>query len=267
MSNPAWVDVGAGPVAVLLHAFPCDHAMWRAQVEPLVDSGWRVIVPDLPGFGRSDLPVDPPSLESVVQILADALLASSIDRCVLIGLSVGGYVIMEWLRRHPEMVAAVVLCDTKASADTEQARIARLDMADTIEADPSICPALLRERLLPVIIGPSAASTSPQIVATVGAWMDAADPASVAWYQRAMAARPDSLGTLRECGLPALVVWGVEDSMAPRVEQEIMVEALQDARLEVIPRAGHLSAVENPEEVSRTLVDFLTAVRRSTVDG
>jgi pimeloyl-ACP methyl ester carboxylesterase len=101
----------------------------------------------------------------------------------------------------------------------------------------------------------------------VATWMDAAEPASVAWYQRAMAARPDSVATLSEAEMPALVLWGEEDAMAPREEQDAMVDALRDARLSVIPRAGHLSAVENPPAVTPELAAFLMVVRRVNLEG
>lgn len=267
MTSIAWHDHGSGPAVVLVHAFPCDHSMWNAQIPPLVDAGWRVLVPDLPGFGESARLDQEPSLAAVVDALAGSLLERSVDRCVLVGLSVGGYLIMEWLRRHPEMVAAIALCDTKASADTAEAVAARLDMASAIEREPATCATILRERLLPVIVGATSTDRRPEVVATVGRWMDAVDPATVAWYQRAMAARPDSLETLRESEIPVLVAWGEEDSMAPEAEQRAMVQVLREGRLAVIPDAGHLSAIENPEPLTRELIDFLGAVRRASNDG
>ena len=267
MTSIAWHDHGSGPVVVLVHAFPCDHTMWNAQIPALVDAGWRVLVPDLPGFGESELLDQEPSLAAIVDALVGSLLERSVDRCVLVGLSVGGYLIMEWLRRHPEMVAAIALCDTKASADKAEALAARLDMAAAVERDPATCAQLLRERLLPVIMGGTTTDRRPEVVATVRSWMDSVDPATVAWYQRAMAARPDSLETLRESEIPVLVVWGEQDAMAPEGEQRSIVKAVRDGRLVVIPDAGHLSAVEAPRLVSATLANFLLAVRQVNQDG
>lgn len=267
MTDIAWTDEGTGPVVVLLHAFPCNRSMWVGQVEGLVDSGWRVMAPDLPGFGDSPLLAEPPSLAVVVDSLVASLLERSVDRCVLVGLSVGGYLIMEWLRRRPEMVAGIVLCDTKASADSDEASAGRLQMAAAIEAEPTACSPLLRERLLPVIVGETTRSNRPDVLEVVANWMDAAEPASVAWYQRAMAARPDSLATLSESEVPALVLWGDEDVMSPRAEQDAMVTSLRDARWAAIPRAGHLSAIEDPQPVALELVAFLSIVRRVNLDG
>ena len=267
MTDIAWTDEGSGPVVVLLHAFPCDRSMWDGQVAGMVDAGWRVMAPDLPGFGDSALLAEPPSLTAVVEALVASLLERSVDRSVLVGLSVGGYLIMEWLRRHPEMVAGVVLCDTKASADSNEAAAGRLEMAAAIEQDPSACAVTLRERLLPVIVGETTRSIRPEVVDVVTTWMDAAQPASVAWYQRAMAVRPDSIATLSEAEVPALVLWGEEDVMAPEVEQDAMVAVLRNARLAVIPKSGHLSAVENPSMVTREVVDFVSMVRRVNLEG
>lgn len=267
MSDVAWTDEGTGPAVVLLHAFPCDRSMWSAQVGGLVDAGWRVMVPDLPGFGASPLPEQSPSLAVVVEFLAASLLERSVDRCVLVGLSVGGYLIMEWLRRHPEMIAGIVLCDTKASADGDEAVAGRLEMAAAIESDPTMCAAILRERLLPVIVGETTRSSRPEVVDAVTEWMDAAEPASVTWYQRAMAARPDSIATLGEAQMPALILWGDEDVMSPRAEQNAMVEAQRDARMVVIPGAGHLTAVESASAVTDALVEFLNLLRHANLDG
>ena len=267
MTYIAWTDEGSGPAVVLLHAFPCDRSMWDAQVGPLMEAGWRVLVPDLPGFGESELLDQEPHLSSVVDLLASSLLERSIDRCVLVGLSVGGYLVMEWLRRYPDMVAGIVLCDTKASADGSEARAARWDMADAIDADPSVVSSLLRDRVLLVIVGSTTATSRPEVLHRVSAWMDTAKPATVSWYQRAMAARPDSLPTLSDCDLPALVIWGEEDLMSPRGEQDAMLDVLRDGRLAVIPSAGHLSAIENPEPVTAEVLDFINAIRRMSLDG
>ena len=267
MTDIAWTDEGIGPVVLLLHAFPCNRSMWDGQVAGLVDAGWRVMAPDLPGFGDSPLLTEPPSLTAVVEALVASLLERSVDRCVLVGLSVGGYLIMEWLRRHPEMIAGMVFCDTKASADTDEAAAGRLEMAAAVERDPTSSSSTLRERLLPVIVGETASSNRPEVVEVVATWMDAAEPDSVAWYQQAMAARPDSIATLSEAEMPALVLWGEEDVMAPEVEQDAMVAALRDARLAVIPKSGHLSAVENPSIVTREVVDFVSMVRRVNLEG
>ena len=261
-------DHGRGPAVMLLHAFPCDHRMWDNQVEPVLAAGWRVLVPDLPGFGASELPSEgKPHLGEVVERLVAASMDRGVDRLVLAGLSVGGYLAMEWLRRYPEMLAGVGLFDTKATSDSADARGNRVAMAEAIDADPAGCADLLRERVLPVILGTTSHESRPDVLAQVTQWMRIADPMTVAWYQRAMADRPDSVETLSGVDVPALVLWGDEDQMSPIAEQQIMLDALRDARSAAIPGAGHLSAIEQPELVARELVDFLTRVQRAGISG
>ena len=267
MTAIVWRDEGAGPAVVLLHAFPLDHRMWDVQFPGLVDAGWRVLAPDLPGFGASELPDAEPSLTVVVDTLIASLLDRGVDRCVVVGLSVGGYLAMEWLRRRPEMLAGVVLCDTKATADSQTARAARLAMADEIDREPSRTSQLLRERVLPVLVGETTQRQRPGATSVLGQWIDEAPATTVAWIQRAMAHRPDSVSTLREARLPILIVWGDEDNLSPAFEQSAMLEALTDGRLVVIPSAGHLSALEDPEPVTRAIVEFLASVRGANLDG
>jgi len=261
-------DYGSGPAVMLLHAFPCDHHMWDEQVDPIVAAGWRVLIPDLPGFGASELPAAAqPDLGEVVDELHTFSMDRGVDRLVVVGLSVGGYLAMEWLRRYPEMLAGVGLFDTKATADASEARGNRVAMADAIDVNPAGCAELLRERVLPVILGSSSHESRPDVVAQVETWMRTADPMTVAWYQRAMADRPDSVQTLSSVDVPALVLWGEEDVMSPAAEQRIMLDVLRDARSASIPGAGHLSAIEQPEPVARELVDFLTRVQRAGISG
>lgn len=242
--------------------------MWDEQVESVLAAGWRVLVPDLPGFGASVLPMEAdPHLGEAVEQLVAASMDRGVDRLVVVGLSVGGYLAMEWLRRYPEMLAGVGLFDTKATADVPKARANRVAMADAIDADPAGCPDILVEQVLPVILGSTSHKSRPDVVARVTEWMHTADPMTVAWYQRAMSDRPDSVETLSGVTVPALVLWGEEDVMSPIAEQQIMLDVLRDTRSKAIPGAGHLSAIEQPELVACELVDFLTRVQRAGISG
>lgn len=249
------------PVAVLLHAFPLDHRMWDAQRDALQAAGWGVLAVDLPGFGGTDLPAQPPSLTVVADVLRQRLMIEGIDRVLLAGISLGGYVAMAMLRQQPEICAGVILCDTKATADTDEGRANRLRIADAVEADPSGVGRLLRLAVLPGVLGTTTHASRPEIVSGVGAWMDESPAASVAWYQRAMAERPDSHDVLAGIEVPALVLWGEEDQLSPASEQASMLQALRRGQEAIIPMAGHLSAVEDPGAVSRAMVSFAEALR------
>ena len=254
-------DTGDGPVLVLLHAFPCDGRMWEPQAAAAAAAGWRVLVPDLPGFGESPLPDAAPSLEPVAEAVVGMLQDRGVERCVLGGVSLGGYVAMEMLRARPTMLAGLVLCDTKASADGPQARANRERLAGlALEAGDGV-GRLLEQAVLPGLLGETTRVRRPQVVERVRGWLDDAAPSSVAWYQRAMADRPDSVADLADVDLPTLVVWGEEDALSDRAEQDRMVGSVTDASLVVVPEVGHLANVEEPAAVSAAIVQFLGVVR------
>jgi len=254
-------ESGEGRPLVLLHALPLSSAMWVEQRYDLADV-CRVITPDLRGFGGSDLGADEPSLDHVADDVAAVLDRLGLDRVVLGGLSMGGYAAMAFLRRHPARVGALVLADTKATADPAPAREKRERIAVRLEAEESTEP--LVEEVLDTLLGETTGRARPLVEARVRELVEAAPPAAAAWAQRAMAARPDSLETLRATRVPALVMVGDEDELSTRADAEAMVEALPDARLEVLPGSGHLTAVEVPAEFNARLRRFLDGLDAAT---
>jgi pimeloyl-ACP methyl ester carboxylesterase len=250
----AFEDRGAGVPVVLLHAFPLSGAMFAAQVAGLADRA-RVVVPDLRGFGASPGPgVGEPSIDTMADDVAALLGHLDIGPAVVAGVSMGGYVAMAMLRRHPRQVGAVVLIDTKAGADDGPARENRERIAAAV-LDSG--PRVLRP-MLDGLLGRTTRSERPEVVRTVTQWLDAAAPDGVAWAQRAMAGRPSSFGTLAATQVPAYVLVGEEDTLTTHDDALAMAAAFQrPAPVHVIPRAGHLSAVENPDEVTGALRDVL----------
>jgi pimeloyl-ACP methyl ester carboxylesterase len=249
-------EAGSGRPLVLLHAFPLSSAMWLEQRNGLSDVA-RVVTPDLRGFGGSQLPDEAPSLDAMADDVVALLDSLSLDRVVLGGLSMGGYVAMALLRRAPERVDALVLADTKASADPPAARENRERIASTVLDEQS--PRVLIDDVLPTLVGETTVRERPMVHGRVRALVEGAPPAAVAWAQRAMAARPDSLDTLRGVDVPALVVVGAEDALASAADAQAMVDALPRGRLVTIPRSGHLSAVETPEEFTSAVRELLTS--------
>jgi pimeloyl-ACP methyl ester carboxylesterase len=257
----AYLESGSGSAVVLLHAFPLSAAMWEHQYRPLGGVS-RLVTPDLPGFGRSPLAKGEPSVDLMADEVRGLLDELRLDTVVLGGLSMGGYVTMAFLRRYPERVRAVVLADTKAGADTDVARANRERIAETIVATGDT--AALAEELLPTLVGETTLQTRPGVVERVRSRIRASEPAAVAWAQRAMAARPDSIDTLRNATLPALVIVGEEDALTPPAEAEAMASALPDAELVQIPRAGHLSALEQAKAFNHAITSWLS---NPTVDA
>jgi len=247
-------EAGDGRALVLLHAFPLSSAMWLDQREAL-SCCCRVVTPDLRGFGGSELGEDEPSLDAVADDVAALLDRLELDGVVLGGLSMGGYVVMAFLRRHGQRVAGIVLADTKAAIDSAQGRATRERIAAAVLADPA--STALVDEVLPTLLAASTLAGRPLIYGRIRALVQSAPPAAVAWALRAMAARPDSFGTLRGCPVPALVVVGEQDRRAPPSDAQAMADALPDAILVRIPEVGHLSAVEDPARFNRAVGEFL----------
>ena len=236
---------------VLLHAFPVNRHLWDEQVEYLTKAGRRVLAPDIAGFGDSQVPQ-----EATMLALSEQVLTQVGRPAVFAGLSMGGYVLMEILRRHPEMVTGAIFMDTKASADTAQARAQRLQVADAVLAAGNTRD--LAEAMLPKLLGDTTRAQNPGVVEQVRTWIEAAPPEAVAAAQRAMADRPDSVPTLRSYEGPALVVWGAQDTISPHADQQVMLGAMPQAVAREIPEAGHLFAVEQPSAINDVLLEVLS---------
>jgi pimeloyl-ACP methyl ester carboxylesterase len=257
MSVELHVEVaGTGPPVVLLHAFPLDSRMWAATRTTLSER-FRVVTPDLRGFGSSPLGTDTPSVDAMADDVVDLLDRMGLDRVVLGGLSLGGYVAMAFLRRHADRARAVILADTKAGADPQAARDNRERIARTALSERSA--RVVVDDVLPVLLGETTVRQRPHVASAVRSLVEAAQPESIAWAQRAMAARPDSFDVLRALAVPVLVVVGDEDQVSPPADAEAMAEAAPLGRLAVLAGAGHLSAMETPELFATSVGAFVSA--------
>lgn len=250
-------EAGTGRPLVLLHAFPLSSAMWLEQRNGLSDV-CRVITPDQRGFGGTMLGSDAPSLDHAADDVAALLDRLDLDRVILGGLSLGGYVAMAFWRRHRERVAGLVLADTKARADTPEAAANRERIAQAVLSD-SDCD-LLVEEVLPNLVGRTTVAERALVYGRVKGLVQAAPAAAVAWAARAMARRPDSLADLRGVDVATLIVVGEEDVLSTTADAQAMAEAIPAARMEVIAAAGHLTAVEAPQQFNALLRDFLATM-------
>ncbi|BCB75186.1 alpha/beta hydrolase [Phytohabitans flavus] len=245
---------------VLLHALSLDSTMWHALSQALRERGHPVLAPDQRGFGGTPLGDAPPSLAVVVDDLARDLDERHFDRVALVGASLGGYVAMAFLRRHPDRVAALGLVSTRAAADTARERAERERFAELV-TDQQARGALVAATT-PRLVGATTRATRPEVLAAVQAMVDAAAPESIAWAQRAIAGRPDAFAVLRAADIPALVVSGAEDELIDRSEPERMASALPRGRLVTIPTAGHLPPVETPEALTVALLHLLDSAHQ-----
>lgn len=252
-SAPPVTVYGDGTPVVLLHAFPLDSRMWLPQVEAL--GGYQALIPDLRGFGAARAmagersPVDLMA-DDVARLLDDRRL----DRVVLCGLSMGGYVALAFARRHPGRLGGLVLLDTKPGADSDAARAERLAMADRVLAEGV---GFLPEVMLPRLLGETSRRERPEVVRGVTETILDQDPQGIAAAQRGMAERPDSTAALAAIGVPTLVIAGAEDELSGPAEARAIAAAVRDARLVQVPAAGHLVNLEQPDPVNEALLDFL----------
>ncbi|MQA26870.1 MAG: alpha/beta fold hydrolase [Micromonosporaceae bacterium] len=255
----AYTRTGSGAPLVLLHAFPMSSAMWDAQRGGL-SRDCEVITLDQRGFGESagGLGEDAPDLGRVVDDLAGLLDRLDLRQVVLGGLSMGGYVAMAFLRRHPERVRGLVLANTKASADTPEAAENRLRIADAVEQARSCEPLL--STVFPKLLGESSRAGSPALTQTVERMVRHAPWQAVAWTQRAMAARGESFDVLAGAQAPVLVIAGDEDALMSEADAEALVKAAPDSELVTLPGVGHLSAMEAPREFNEAVSSLLRRV-------
>jgi len=243
-------DRGSGPALLFVHGFPLNGTLWRHQAGAV--PGWRTLIPDLRGTGRSDAPDLGYSMATYADDLAALLDAVGVDDVVLVALSMGGYVAFEFLRRHRPRVRGLVLVDTRPQADSAEGRRAReAAMADAREGGA----ALIAEQMLPRLL----AKGAPEPLRDAVRAMMASNPVpGIVGALAAMRDRPDSTELLPSLqDLPTLVVVGAEDTITPPATAEGMAKAIPGAKLAVIADAAHLAPLEQPEAFNGHLQMFL----------
>ena len=253
------VDVrGDGPALLLLHGFPLDRTIWKHQLATL--AGWRRIAPDLRGMGASEAPAGVYSMATYADDMARLLDRLRIQRAVVAGLSMGGYIAFELLRRHRDRVAGLILCDTKAEADSAEGKRGRDQSIELVESRGA--PALA-ERMVQMLLGRTTQQTQPQLVQEVREMISRSPAPGLVGALRAMKDRADSTDLLGAIDVPTLVVVGQEDEITPPAAARKLKEAIPAAALTTIAGAGHVTPLEAPIAVSRLFAEFLESVRDS----
>ena len=247
---------GEGAPVVFIHGFPFDRTMWRHQLAGL--SRWKRIALDLRGAGASSAPANGYSVARYADDVVQVLDALGIDRAVVCGLSLGGYILFDLLRRHAGRIRAAVLCNTKATADSPEAKRGRDEMAALAEREGV---GAVAERLLPQLLAPATVAAQPDVVTHLRDMIDRTPLPGLVGALRALRDRPDSTPMLGSIGVPVLAVAGADDKIAPVDVMRAMAAAIPGAQFAVIPAAGHLAPLEQPLATSRVVADFLDAVR------
>jgi 3-oxoadipate enol-lactonase len=248
--------LGEGPSVVLLHPFPANHEFWLPVAQSL-STRYRLIMPDLRGHGHSDIGEGPATMAKHAADIARIMDDAEVGRAPIVGVSVGGYALFEFWRQQRGRVAALGLCNTKAPADSPEARAGRLQAAAEVMergTEPFF------QSMIPRLLGKTTREARPDLVEGALQMMREMSPADVAAVQRGMAERPDSVDTLKTINVPALLVTGDEDILTGVNEAELMHRHIAGSELRVFPKAGHYSPWEQPEAVGRLLRQFLDGV-------
>ena len=244
---------GDGPPLVLLHPFPVSHEFWK-PLAPALAGRYRLVMPDLRGHGQSTAGDGPATMAKHTDDLRRVCDMAGIGRAVFAGVSIGGYVLMEFWRQQRERVAGLILCDTRGGADTEEGRNNRLRAADDVEKHG---PIPFIESMLPKLLGETTRRNRPDVVHAARRMMLQMTVQGIVAAQTGMAARSDSLPTLKTVDVPTLILVGTEDTLTPGGEAEVMHQHVSGSRLEIIPEAGHFAPFEQPETATRLLRGFL----------
>jgi len=251
----AFSDTRNAPILVLLHGFPLSREMWVEQLASL-GSLYRVIAPDLRGHGQSEFPSGAYTMDEMADDVVELLDRLEIKQPIVLGgLSMGGYVALSLALRYPERVRGLILCDTRAAADTPEAAKGREDTARNVLRAGSGRGMI--ETMVPRLFGKTTREKHPQRVEAMLAVMERTSPQGIAGALRGMAIRTDRRGDLKRITVPTLVLVGEDDVISPPAEARELAGSIPHARLEIIPAAGHLAPYENPAAANDAIVRFL----------
>ena len=247
-------DAGRGHTLLFVHGFPLSHRMWLAQLETFA-AGYRVIAPDLRGFGSSAVSEGCVTMEQFADDCAAVLDALGITEPVtFVGLSMGGYIGWQFARKHTARLARLVICDSRAAPDMPEAAALRLKMADHVlrAGTEGVAAAML-----PKLFAPTTHERLPRVVEAVREMILASPPAGVAAAQHGMAQRPDARPLLPTIRTPTLIICGAHDLISPPDEMRAIAAAISAAQYVELPDAGHMSPMESPIEFDAALMRFL----------
>lgn len=247
-----YLEAGTGWPLILLHAFPLCADMWRPQLEHPPE-GWRLLAPDLRGFGpAATTPAH--TLNDMAEDVCHLMDALGLDSATIGGLSMGGAVTLTMFASAPERFTGMILANARAAADTDEGKARRDALSRLVRAAGA---GAVADEMLPKLLGATSQRSRPDLAATLRPLIQGNSVDGIDGGIQAMKARPDNTHLLPGIGRPVLVIAGDEDALIPLAESETIHSLLPRSQLIVLPRAGHLSNVEVPDEFSTVLSDFL----------
>jgi 3-oxoadipate enol-lactonase len=246
---------GHGQPLVWLHAFPLDRTMWDAQTQEFARD-YRVITLDVFGFGESQLPAEAWSMTSMSEAIVDVLMKLNIQEpVVMIGLSMGGYIAIDFAHHFPERLRGLILADTRAEADSVDAKTGREKSIAMVQARGSIAQV---EAMEPKALGKTTRASRPEVIETFRMIGSRQSPDAVVSALKALRDRADSTVDLANIAVPTLVLVGEEDEITPLAAAQVLVDHIPGAKMVVIPQAGHLSNLENPVAFNQAVREFIS---------
>ncbi|HCO23134.1 MAG: alpha/beta hydrolase [Gimesia sp.] len=247
---------GSGPPLLLVHGFPLSHKMWLPQIE-YFQSRYTVIAPDLRGFGESDISSGIVTMEQHARDLNSLLKELNIeDPVVFCGLSMGGYIAWEFWKHFADQLHALILCDTRADADSEEGVNNRLKMADLVLRHG---PEAISTAMIPNLISESSQQKQPHLSENLIAMIEAADSEGIAASQKGMAARSDYSNQIENIRIPTLFIVGSDDRLTPPEIMLRMSSQVPGSKYFEVGKVGHMAPMEAPEAVNREIDHFLTS--------
>ncbi len=252
--NLTYDERGTGPALLLIHGFPLCRKMWQPQLEALADAGFRVIAPDLRGFGESEAGDSDYSMDLLADDLVGLMDSLGIELATVAGMSMGGYLLLNLLERYPQRVAAALFVVTRSGADDEAGKARRTEMARLVQSGQAQA---VPEAFAGVLFAEETSSTRPELVAEVGAWMSATGPKALAGGLLAMRDRRDCTDLLPHIRIPALVIGGEKDRAIPPEHSRSLAAAIAEAECHILADAGHMANLEQPEAFNACVLEFL----------
>jgi 3-oxoadipate enol-lactonase len=247
-------EAGQGkPAIVLLHGFPLDARVWNAQRDEL-SKNHRVITPDLRGFGKSPS-ADAFSMESIADDVHALLADLGALPVVLGGLSMGGYAALAYAKKYPTDLKGLLLMDTRAEADTPDGREGRQKMIEMVRTKGSSAVA---EAMMPKMLAADTPANQPEVARELRTIMESQPPRTIENALVALRDRPDFRKDLPSIAVPTLVLVGQSDAITPPAMAETLNKSIPKSQLVTISNAGHMTPMEQPDQVNRALGDFVS---------
>jgi len=256
-------DVGEGAMPIIfLHGFPFDKSMWAGQLD-FLKSAHRAIACDIRGFGAS---IDEES-DLTIDLFADDLIAFmdklAIDKAIICGLSMGGFIALNAQKRYPDRFEALILCDTQCIADTPEVKAKRYKTIDEINANGE---SGFNEGFVKSVFHKDSLTDKKELVLMLRDVVFSNSQHMIIMGLTALAERTESCSTLEDIAIPTIIICGREDIVTPLAQSEAMHKSIEGSMLRIIENAGHVSNLEQPFEFNKHLYDFLHSIKGSVVN-